>query len=174
MLSTNVSKGVDLQNEPWSGIWPIVSGEPWLCDIANYLKDEVGLGESGIAVITGGISGAQTPEGIENYPDSAFNCPGVDVIGIHGYFGMDDEKTAGTNWANIFLPGNTLTARALGKKLLMVEEMSYVHTKLGHAYKKQAIWDQGNALNYRGIPWVLSLPNLSNHSANFEHSYIPT
>lgn len=70
---------------------------------------------------------------------------------------MDQGKTAGTNWANMFLPGNTLTARAEGKnKLLMVEEMAYVHGKLGLAYKKTAIWDQGNALNYRGIPWLYS------------------
>jgi hypothetical protein len=99
----------------------------------------------------------------------------VDVIGIHGYYSMEDEKTAGTNWANIFLPGNTLTSRARGKKLLMVEEMSYVHTKLGHSYKKQAIWDQGNALNYRGIPWVRFLtPPLFNCSANCENSSTPT
>lgn len=39
-------------------------------------------------------------------------------------------------------------------KLLLVEEMSYMHTKFGSFYKKEAIFDQGNALNYRGIPWV--------------------
>jgi hypothetical protein len=119
------------------------------------LKDTLELGKNGIAVITGGISGAQSPGGTQNFPDSAFECPAVDVIGIHGYYGMDYDATAGTPWANIFIPGNTLTSRALGNKLLLVEEMAYMHTKFGLAYKKAAIWDQGNALNYRGIPWVM-------------------
>lgn len=61
----------------------------------------------------------------------------------------------------MFVPGNTLTARAEEKgKLLLVEEMAYMHTKLGLTYKQAAIWDQGNALNYRGIPWV-SFPSFS-------------
>ncbi|KAF2866093.1 hypothetical protein BDV95DRAFT_553223 [Massariosphaeria phaeospora] len=149
--------GVDLQNEPWSGIWPIVAGESWICDIATHLKETIGLGENNIAVITGGISGAQLPGGTQNFPDSAFDCKAVDVIGIHGYFSGDvADATAGTPWADMFIPGNTLTARALGKKLLLVEEWSYVHTERGMAYKKSAIWDQGNALNYRGIPWLYS------------------
>jgi hypothetical protein len=54
----------------------------------------------------------------------------------------------------MFLPGNTLTSRALGNKLLLVEEWAYAPSKLGLNYKKPDIWDQGNALNYRGIPWV--------------------
>jgi len=145
---------VDLQNEPWSGIWPIVAGESWLCDIATHLKDTIGLGENDIAVITGGISGAQKPNGIQNFPDSAIDCPAVDVIGIHGYYTEESGATAGTPWANIFLPNNTLTSRILGSKLLLVEEWSYMNTEKGLAYKKQAIFDQGNALNYRGIPWV--------------------
>lgn len=85
-------------------------------------------------------------------------CAGIDVIGIHGYFKKESDATAGTPWANMFAPGNTLTARAKGKKhhgkLLLVEEWSYVHSKFGHFYKKEALFDQGNALNYRGIPWV--------------------
>jgi hypothetical protein len=105
-------------------------------------------------VITGGISGPQSVGGSENLPDSAFDCPAVDVIGIHGYYSAEDEATAGTPWANMFLPGNTLTSRALGKKLLLVEEWAYVPSKAGLNYKKPDIWDQGNALNYRGIPWV--------------------
>ncbi|KAF2689651.1 glycoside hydrolase family 5 protein [Lentithecium fluviatile CBS 122367] len=148
--------GVDIQNEPWSGIWPIVAGETWLCDMATHLKDTLGLGENNIAVITGGISGAQMPEGIQNFPDSAIDCPAVDVIGIHGYYAQESDATAGTPWASIFLPNNTLTSRVLGKKLLLVEEWSYMNTDNGLAYKKQAIFDQGNALNYRGIPWLYS------------------
>ncbi|KAF2272908.1 uncharacterized protein EI97DRAFT_470014 [Westerdykella ornata] len=154
--------GVDVQNEPWSSISPIPSGEPWLCEIATHLKDTLGLGKSNIAVISGGISGAQSPDGDENFPDSAFNCDAIDVIGIHGYYAMDEngEATAGTNWAKMFIPGNTLTARAEEKKkLLLVEEMAYIHTELGLTYKQQAIWDQGNALNYRGIPWIYSKIN---------------
>ncbi|KAF2659414.1 glycoside hydrolase family 5 protein [Lophiostoma macrostomum CBS 122681] len=148
--------GVDLQNEPWSGIWPIVAGEAWLCDIATHLKDTLELGQNNIAVITGGISGPQSPGGTQNFPDSAFDCKAVDVIGIHGFYALEEEQTAGTPWANMFVPGNTLTARALGKKLLLVEEMSYMNTRWGLGYKKAAIWDQGNALNYRGIPWLYS------------------
>lgn len=154
----NSIQGVDVQNQPWSGIWPIVAGESWLCDIATYLKDDLALGASNIAVITGGISGAQTPNGIQNFPDSAFECKAVDVIGIHGYYAQDKHATAGTPWADIFLPNNTLTSRALGNKLLLVEEWAYQNTELGLNYKKQAIFDQGNALNYRGIPWVRPRP----------------
>lgn len=148
-------KGVDVQNQPWSDIWPIVAGEPWLCDIATHLKEELGLGANNIAVITGGISGAQKVGGIQNFPDSAFDCAAIDVIGVHGYFSQGDDVTAGTPWANLFLPNNTITSRADAKgKLLLVEEWSYVNTKFGLNYKKQAVFDQGNALNYRGIPWV--------------------
>jgi hypothetical protein len=151
------SKGVDVQNEPWSSIWPIVSGESWLCEIATLLKEDLKLGENNIAVISGGLSGAQKPDGVQNFPNVAFECNALDVLSFHGYFAMEEEQTAGTPWANIFLPGNTLTARALEKgKLLLVEEFAYMHTKLGLHYKKQAIFDQGNALNYRGIPWVRS------------------
>jgi hypothetical protein len=124
--------------------------------MATHLKGKLGLGKSGIAVITGGISGPQAATGTQNFPDSAFDCPAIDVIGIHGYFEeeKDGTATAGTPWANIFLPGNTLTSRALNKKLLLVEEWSYKNSNRGLKYKKQAIYDQGNALNYRGIPWV--------------------
>jgi hypothetical protein len=151
-----VIMGVDLQNEPWSGIWPIVAGEAWLCEIATHLKEAVGLGANNIAVLTGGLSGAQMPGGTQNYPDSAFECDAVDVIAIHGYYSADAEKSSGTNWANMFIPGNTLTSWALGKKLLLVEEMSYIKSENGLHYKQAEIWDQGNALNYRGIPWVYS------------------
>jgi hypothetical protein len=127
------------------------------------LKDTLGLGKNNIAVISGGISGAQSPDGIQNFPDCAFECDAIDVIAIHGYYAQEEEATAGTNWAKMFIPGNTLTARAEGKnKLLLVEEMAYVHTELGLTYKQQAIWDQGNALNYRGIPWVRPIPPLYN------------
>ncbi|KAJ4356227.1 uncharacterized protein N0V89_004257 [Didymosphaeria variabile] len=153
---SEVILGVDVQNEPWSGIWPIPAGESWLCVIATHLRDGLGLGENNIAVITGGISGPQTVDGIQNFPDSAWNCPAVDVIGIHGYFGQGEEGTAGTPWAKLFLPGDTLTGRAIDNKLLLVEEWSYQNTNLGLNYKKQAIFDQGNALNYRGIPWIYS------------------
>jgi hypothetical protein len=152
-------QGVDLQNEPFGGIWPIPAGESWLCDIATYMKFHLGLDNSNIAVISGGISGPQTVDGIQNFPSSAMECAAIDVIGIHGYFQKESDATAGTPWAEMFLPGNTLTARVKGKKgegkLLMVEEWAYVHSKkFGHFYKKEAIFDQGNALNYRGIPWV--------------------
>ncbi|KAH7075462.1 hypothetical protein BKA63DRAFT_297774 [Paraphoma chrysanthemicola] len=151
--------GVDLQNQPFSDIWPIPAGEGWLCDIANHLKFNLGLDKSDIAVISGGISGPQSVDGTQNFPDSALECAAIDVIGIHGYFKKEDI-TAGTSWAKMFIPGNTLTARVRGKKgeekLLLVEEWAYVHSKYGHFYKKEAIFDQGNALNYRGIPWLYS------------------
>ncbi|PVI07246.1 glycoside hydrolase family 5 protein [Periconia macrospinosa] len=156
---SEVILGVDVQNQPWANIHPIVAGESWLCIMATYLKDTLGLGKSNIAVITGGISGPQTLERNQNFPDSALECPAVDVIGIHGYFAQKEDfsATAGTPWANLFVPGNTLTARAEKEnKLLLVEEWSYMHTGLGLAYKKQAIFDQANALNHRGIPWLYS------------------
>ncbi|KAH5402927.1 hypothetical protein HBI23_191110 [Parastagonospora nodorum] len=157
---SEVILGVDLQNQPFSGIWPIPAGESWLCDIATHLKFNIGLDQANIAVISGGISGPQSVDGIQNFPDSAMECAAIDVIGIHSYFKKDFEETAGTSWAKMFVPGNTLTARMKGKKgedkLLLVEEWSYVHSKFGHFYKKEAIFDQGNALNYRGIPWLYS------------------
>ncbi|KAF2847684.1 glycoside hydrolase family 5 protein [Plenodomus tracheiphilus IPT5] len=157
---SEVILGVDLQNQPFSGIWPIPSGESWLCDIANHLKFHVGLDQSNIAVISGGVSGPQSADGVQNFPDSVFDCAAIDVIGIHGYFSKENTATAGTSWAKLFVPGNTLTARAQKKdgkgKLLLVEEWAYVDSKFGSFYKKEAIFDQGNALNVRGIPWLYS------------------
>ncbi|KAF1942034.1 hypothetical protein EJ02DRAFT_444426 [Clathrospora elynae] len=158
---SEVILGVDLQNQPFSGIWPIPSGESWLCDIATYLKFTIGLDNANIAVISGGVSGPQTIDGNQNFPDSVFDCKAIDVIGIHGYFSKQSDATAGTPWANMFIPGNTLTARAKGKKgkgkLLLVEEWEYVHNdEFGLFYKKEAVFDQGNALNLRGIPWIYS------------------
>ncbi|CAN9390591.1 unnamed protein product [Alternaria alternata] len=161
---SEVILGVDLQNQPFSGISPIPSGESWLCDMASYLKFSIGLDSAGIAVISGGVSGPQSVDGNENFPDSVFDCKAIDVIGIHGYFDKTAERTAGTPWAEMFLPGNTLTGRAMGKgkkgkegKLLLVEEWTYVHNPdFGLFYKKEAVFDQGNALNYRGIPWIYS------------------
>lgn len=151
-------QGVDIQHQPFSGIWPIPAGESWLCDMATHLKFKVGLDSSNIAVISGGVSGLQSLGGTENFPDSVFDCPAIDVIGIHGRFAQTENATAGTPWAEMFLPGNTLTARAQGKpgkrKLLLVEEWEYVHTSAGLDDKKAAIFDQGTALNLRGIPWV--------------------
>ncbi|KAF2016934.1 glycoside hydrolase family 5 protein [Aaosphaeria arxii CBS 175.79] len=149
--------GVDVQNQPWSGIYPIVSGESWLCDVATHLKDDLELGQNNIAVIAAGVSGPQTIDEDQNFPDTVFDCNAIDAIGIHGYFQQEEDATAGTPWANLFLPGNTLTARAEKEnKLLFVEEMAFTNTKLGLHYKKQAIWDQGAALNLRGIPWLYS------------------
>jgi hypothetical protein len=133
--------------------------------MASYLKFSIGLDSAGIAVISGGVSGPQSVDGNENFPDSVFDCKAIDVIGIHGYFDKTAERTAGTPWAEMFLPGNTLTGRAMGKgkkgkegKLLLVEEWTYVHNSdFGLFYKKEAVFDQGNALNYRGIPWVRGL-----------------
>lgn len=154
----NSVQGVDLQNQPFGGIFPIPSGESWLCDIAKHLKFNIGLDRSNIAVISGGVSGAQAVDAFQNFPESVLECAAIDVIGIHGYFAKGDNVTAGTPWANMFVPGNTLTARAKGKegigKLLLVEEWAYMDTKFGSFYKKEAIFDQGNALNLRGIPWV--------------------
>ncbi|KAF9698655.1 hypothetical protein EKO04_003382 [Ascochyta lentis] len=165
---SEVIMGVDIQNQPFSGIWPIPSGESWLCDIATYLKFKVGLDSSNIAVISGGVSGLQSPGGIQNFPDSVFDCPAIDIIGIHGQFAQEEHATAGTPWAQMFIPGNTLTARAQGKpgkrKLLLVEEWEYVHTPSGLEHKKEAIFDQGNALNLRGIPWIYSHLSSKNES----------
>lgn len=77
-------KGVDLQNEPFSGIWPIPVGHNWPCDIATHLKDTLELGKNGIAVISGGVSGLNSKSGWENWPSVVFDCEAVDVIGIHG------------------------------------------------------------------------------------------
>lgn len=45
-------------------------------------------------------------------------------------------------------------SRALGKKLLLVEEFSYVDWM--HGTKSADIWDQAEALSFRGIPWLYS------------------
>lgn len=168
LKSTNnpTHQGVDIQNQPFSGIWPIPAGEYWLCEIAEHLKFDIGLGNSSIAVISGGISGPQKIDGIENFPDSAFKCPGIDVIGIHGYYKHGEDRTAGTPWADMFVPGNTLTARSRGGdgqgKLLLVEEWEYVPGTLGIEDKNESIFDQGTALNLRGIPWVTTTSSALN------------
>lgn len=177
-IAAKCCQGVDLQNQPFSGIWPIPSGESWLCDIANHLKFNVDLDKSDIAVISGGVSGPQTVDGIQNFPDSVFECAAIDVVGIHGYFPKEIDATAGTPWANMFVPGNTLTARAKGKsgqgKLLLVEEWAYVDSKFGLFYKKEAIFDQGNALNMRGIPWVSLPDDIIIASCSYSSSCTPT
>jgi len=48
------------------------------------MKEKLHFGKNNIAVITGGLSGAQLPGGTQNFPDSAFDCEAVDVIAIHG------------------------------------------------------------------------------------------
>lgn len=149
---------MDIQNQPFSDIWPIPAGESWLCEIATHLQSTIGLGRSRIAVISGGVSGVQSRGGIQNIPDSVFDCPGIDVIGIHGRFAPAEDATPGTPWAELFVPGNTLTARAQAKrKLLLVEDWEYVPTDVGVEHKAGDIFDQGNALNVRGIPWVVLL-----------------
>lgn len=149
-----------MQHQPFSGIWPIPAGESWLCDIGTHLKFNLGLDKADIAVISGGVSGPQAVDGVQNFPESIFECAAIDIIGIHGYFSKQANETAGTPWAKMFVPGNTLTARAKSKKgkgkLLLVEEWAYVDSHFGLFYKKEAIFDQGNALNLRGIPWVSS------------------
>ena len=79
-----VRQGVDLQNEPFGGVFPIPVGISWICDIATHLKDEIELGKNNIAVITGGISGANSATGNENWPDVALDCKAIDVIAVHG------------------------------------------------------------------------------------------
>ena len=162
-MSVFFFQGVDIQNQPFSSIWPIPAGESWICDMATYLHSTINLSAANIAVISGGVSGPQSADGIENFPESVLECDAIDVIGIHGYYSKQSDATAGAPWANMFVPGNTLTSRVLGDekegkgkgKLLLVEEWSYVHSEeFGLFYKNEAVWDQGNALNYRGIPWV--------------------
>ncbi|EFQ92256.1 hypothetical protein PTT_10701 [Pyrenophora teres f. teres 0-1] len=179
-------KGVDIQNQPFSSIWPIPAGESWICDIATHLHDTINLSASSIAVISGGVSGPQSPDGIENFPESVFECEAIDVIGIHGYYSKQKDATAGTPWADMFVPGNTLTARALGDgkgkekgKLLLVEEWSYMHNEdFGLFYRNEAVWDQGAALNYRGIPWLYShltpLPESPSPGINPLHPHTTT
>ncbi|KAF1350469.1 hypothetical protein EJ07DRAFT_184193 [Lizonia empirigonia] len=154
---SEVIMGVDIQNQPFSDIWPIPVGESWLCEIATHLHSTIGLGRSHIAVISGGVSGVQSRGGIQNVPDALFDCPGIDMIGIHGRFAPAQDATPGTPWEELFPPGNTLTARALARrKLLLVENWEYVPTDAGVAHKAGDIFDQGNALNVRGIPWIYS------------------
>ncbi|CAE7023168.1 hypothetical protein HRS9139_00845 [Pyrenophora teres f. teres] len=183
---SEVILGVDIQNQPFSSIWPIPAGESWICDIATHLHDTINLSASSIAVISGGVSGPQSPDGIENFPESVFECEAIDVIGIHGYYSKQKDATAGTPWADMFVPGNTLTARALGDgkgkekgKLLLVEEWSYMHNEdFGLFYRNEAVWDQGAALNYRGIPWLYShltpLPESPSPGINPLHPHTTT
>jgi hypothetical protein len=147
---SEVIMGVDIQHQPFNPIFPIPAGEAWLCDVASHLK---ALLNPDIAVVSGGVSGLQSLDRFENFPDSVFNCKDIDVIGIHGRFEREEGKmTAGTPWAEMFVPGNTLMGRAEKKgKLLMVEEWGVE----GSVEKKEEdIFDHGAALNLRGIPWV--------------------
>ncbi|KAG9198462.1 hypothetical protein G6514_009960 [Epicoccum nigrum] len=149
---SEVIMGVDIQHQPFNPIFPIPAGEAWLCDVASHLK---ALLNPDIAVVSGGVSGLQSLDRFENFPDSVFNCKDIDVIGIHGRFEREEgKKTAGTPWAEMFVPGNTLMGRAEKKgKLLMVEEWGVE----GSVEKKEEdIFDHGAALNLRGIPWLFS------------------
>ena len=147
---SEVIMGVDIQHQPFNPIFPIPAGEAWLCDVASHLK---ALLNPDIAVISGGVSGLQSLDRFENFPDSVFNCKDIDVIGIHGRFEREEgNKTAGTPWAEMFVPGNTLMGRAEKKgKLLMVEQWD---VESSVEQKEEDIFDHGAALNLRGIPWV--------------------
>jgi hypothetical protein len=91
---------VDLQNEPFSGVYPIPGGEKWLCDIAEHLKDYIDIKQNNIAVISGGVSGVLTEGGQQNMPESIWDCDAIDVIGIHGQFASSDDKSAGAIWVS--------------------------------------------------------------------------
>ena len=77
-----------MQSEPFLGLHPIPLGGYWLCDTAKHLKDTIGLGSHNIAVITGGISGANGAHEEQNWPHWVFQCDAIDVIGIHGLVGL--------------------------------------------------------------------------------------
>lgn len=53
---------------------------------------------------------------------------------------------------NRFLPSATFPARALGKKLVLVEQVGYVDWM--HSIKAADVWDSLEALSFRGIPWL--------------------
>lgn len=91
---------MDLQHQPFEGVYPIPAGEGWLCDIAEHLKNHIGLGNSNIAVITGGISGYLNENSEENWPDSIWKCDAIDVIGVHGAFSSSETTSSGTVWVS--------------------------------------------------------------------------
>ncbi|KAF2453227.1 hypothetical protein BDY21DRAFT_356883 [Lineolata rhizophorae] len=149
--------GVDIQNEPFGGVYPIPIAEPWICKTAKFMKNDIRLGENNIAVITGGISGSNEAMTSRNFPNSVWACDEIDVIGIHGYYSDSDQSMAGTNWADLFVRGGTLASKALGSgKLLLAEEFTFVPYEDNLEQKAANIFDQGQALNCRGIPWVYS------------------
>jgi hypothetical protein len=116
------------------------------------LKTRVGLGKNGIAVIASGISGPLSATGDENMPESVWGCDAIDIVGIHAAFAPTNETSAGTVFAKRFAPGSSLPSRALGKKLLMVENLGYVSSD--QSTHPADIWDATEALSFRGIPWV--------------------
>ncbi|KAF2837062.1 glycoside hydrolase family 5 protein [Patellaria atrata CBS 101060] len=148
--------GVDLQNEPFQGVWPIPVGMSWFCDIAEHLKISTGLGESNIAVITGGISSPVSPGGHENFPQQLLECDAIDVIGIHGYWPSTSETPAGTLWANLLSPQSQTSFKARGTKLILVEALTYIIGEKGISGKFADIWEQANAINLRGVPWLFA------------------
>ncbi|KAF2099185.1 hypothetical protein NA57DRAFT_76415 [Rhizodiscina lignyota] len=151
---SQVILGVDLQNEPWVNQYPIPSGqETWICDISSYLKNDLGLGSSNIAVFSGGLSGGAGPLGFGNAPDAALNCADLDVIALHAYLSSSNENVD-QQWYDLLVEGgdfrNAITSHT---KLLFVEEWSYLPGN--PSYTKQSdIWAQGHSLNVRGVPWT--------------------
>ncbi|KAK9240820.1 hypothetical protein V1525DRAFT_139772 [Lipomyces kononenkoae] len=146
---------IDLQNEPGVSKPSVVTGTGWICDIATYLKQTIGL--EGIAVATGGIGGADSgdaPPALSgpNWPADVFQCGAIDIISLHGYYQQSGGANAGQPWCNLLSRTGVLVPQALKYgKLIMAEEWVY---NGGSGTKIGDIQVQGHALNALGIPWT--------------------
>lgn len=146
--------GIDLQNEPWVTDYPIPSGqEDWICDIAGWLKNDLGLGAHNIAVFSGGISGGRGPLGYGNAPDAALTCDNLDVIALHAYLNSGAENVD-QQWYDLLIQGGDFRNRMIGvKKLPFIEEWAYEPGNPSYT-KPGDVWAQGHSLNVRGVPWT--------------------
>ncbi|MCJ1399590.1 hypothetical protein MMC11_002792 [Xylographa trunciseda] len=144
---------IDLENEPGvaNPTYPLGG---WICDIASYLKNNVGL--QGIGVSTGGIGGSDSGDvppatSGQNWPDEVFTCAAIDIISLHGYYKESGSSSAGQPWCDLLSPNGVLVPKALNNgKLLMAEEWVY---NGGPGSKNGDIQTQAHALNALGIPW---------------------
>jgi hypothetical protein len=151
---SEVILAIDLQNEPGVSKPSVVTGTGWICDIATYLKQTVGL--QGIAVATGAIGGSDSGDAPpatsgQNWPAEVFQCSSVDIISLHGYYAQSGSSNAGQPWCNLLSQAGVLVPEALKYgKLIMAEEWVY---NGGSGSKTGDIQAQAHALNALGIPW---------------------
>jgi mannan endo-1,4-beta-mannosidase len=135
--------GFDIQNEPMNEVGDPAhfSGNGWLCNMAEYMRSELGSTNQ-IKIVSGGFGGGTTSYNLES---PATGCAALDVIALHGY-------QSESSWAN-YIPSAINNANG---KLVIVEEWG-----VGSGVSTSQWSTTCNLFNSHGVPWVSRQSSLS-------------